>query len=212
MARSGASSRKTSGETNRPARDVSDNASMHRATAGVRVLGIDPGLNVTGYGALAASPRGPVLLEAGIVRSRPRGSLESRLQEIFDGIRDAIQSLRPSVLAIEQLYSHYERPRTAILMGHARGVICLAASQEGVPVVHYAATQVKKTLTGSGRASKGQVQRAICRELGLAQEPEPPDVADALAVALCHYYSSGGSAERETASRKMRGVAARRTA
>jgi crossover junction endodeoxyribonuclease RuvC len=92
------------------------------------------------------------------------------------------------VMALEELYSHYDRPRTAILMGHARGVICLAAAQAGIPVLHYSATQIKRILTGSGRASKAQVQRAIQRELALSDPPEPPDVADALAAALCHYY------------------------
>ena len=99
-----------------------------------------------------------------------------------------ILSLKPNVMAIEQLYSHYARPRTAILMGHARGVICLAAAQAGIPVIHYASTQVKRILTGAGRADKSQMQRAIQRELGLPQLPEPADVADALAVALCHFY------------------------
>jgi crossover junction endodeoxyribonuclease RuvC len=91
-------------------------------------------------------------------------------------------------MAVEQLYSHYEHPRTAILMGHARGAIFLAAAQKKIPVVSYAATRVKKIVTGNGRASKEQVQRTIQRELGLAALPEPPDVADALAIALCHYY------------------------
>ena len=91
-------------------------------------------------------------------------------------------------VAVEQLYSHYEHPQTAILMGHARGVIFLAAGQRGLPVISYAATRIKKTITGNGRASKEQVQRTVQRELGLPQLPEPPDVADALAVALCHYY------------------------
>ena len=83
---------------------------------------------------------------------------------------EVIAALAPSVMALEQLYSHYQRPRTAILMGHARGVICLAAAEAGIPVVHYSATQVKKILTGAGRAGKAQVQRAIQRELGL---PDP---------------------------------------
>jgi crossover junction endodeoxyribonuclease RuvC len=89
---------------------------------------------------------------------------------------------------MEQLYAHYEHPRTAILMAHARGVLFLAASLHGLPVVSYSATQIKKTITGSGRAGKDQVQRTIQNELGLDKLPEPPDVADALAVGLCHYY------------------------
>jgi len=158
------------------------------AASPARILGIDPGLNVTGYGVLEVTRRGPLLCEAGVVRGRTRGSLVARVAEIHEGLTDVIASLQPTVMALEELYSHYKRPRTAILMGHARGVICLAGTQAGIPVVHYSATQVKKILTGSGRASKGQVQRAIQHELGLSEIPEPPDVADALAIALCHYY------------------------
>ena len=107
-----------------------------------------------------------------------------------DAAQEVLAAFAPSAMAIEELFSHYERPRTSILMGHARGVICLAAAQAQTPIVHYAATQVKKTLTGNGRAPKSQVQNAICREFGLSKPPEPPDVADALAIALCHYYLS----------------------
>ena len=134
--------------------------------------------------------RGLKLIEAGVIRGKTRGSLEARLKEIHEGVADVIATLKPGVLAIEQLYSHYERPRTAILMGHARGVIILAASLAGIPTQHYAATQVKRMLTGSGRAPKSQMQNAICREFGLRETPEPNDVADALAIALCHYHLS----------------------
>lgn len=158
------------------------------ASAARRVLGVDPGLNITGYGVLEVTPTGPRLAEAGVVRGRTRGSLSARLVEIHDGVVDVLRTLRPEVMAVEQLYGHYQRPRTAILMGHARGVICLAAAQAGIPVVHYSATQVKKVLTGAGRAPKGQMQLAVQRELRLSAAPEPPDVADALAIALCHYY------------------------
>jgi crossover junction endodeoxyribonuclease RuvC len=152
------------------------------------VLGIDPGLNITGYGVLELRDGRPVIREAGVVRCPARRSIERRLWEIHRGIVEVLEAAQPQGIAIEQLYSHYARPRTAILMGHARGVICLAAAQAGVPVHHYAATQVKKMLTGNGRAPKAQVQLAICREFGLPQVPEPPDVADALAIALCHVH------------------------
>jgi crossover junction endodeoxyribonuclease RuvC len=153
-----------------------------------RILGVDPGLNITGYGVLEVSSTGPKLREAGVVRGRSRNSLTDRLLEIHTGLAEVIAALRPTAMALEQLYSHYARPRTSILMGHARGVICLAAAQAGIPVVHYSATQIKKVLTGNGRAPKSQVQSAIQKELGLRELPEPADVADALAVALCHYY------------------------
>jgi crossover junction endodeoxyribonuclease RuvC len=153
-----------------------------------RVLGVDPGLNLTGYGVIEISAGKIQVCEAGVVRGRSKGSLTKRLAEIHSGICDVIASLGPHTVALEQLYSHYARPRTAILMGHARGVICLAAENAGLPVFDYSATQVKRILTGSGRAPKDQVQRAIQQELKLDAIPEPADVADALAIALCHHY------------------------
>ncbi|MBI3837629.1 MAG: crossover junction endodeoxyribonuclease RuvC [Planctomycetia bacterium] len=154
----------------------------------LRILGIDPGLNITGYGVLEATRGNIKLCEAGVVRGRTKGSLSARLHEIHAGVADVIATLAPTAMAVEQLYAHYKHPRTAILMGHARGVICLAAAQAGIGVMHYSATQIKKVLTGNGRAPKSQIQLAIRRELHLAQIPDPPDVADALAIALCHYY------------------------
>jgi crossover junction endodeoxyribonuclease RuvC len=171
---------------------------MNEPGISFRILGVDPGLNISGYGVLecgntrangsASASNGPRICEAGVVRGKSRRSLTDRLVEIHEGIREVIAGLNPQVMALEELYSHYKRPRTAILMGHARGVICLAAAEAGIPVVHYSATQIKKILTGAGRASKSQVQRAIQRELALPRIPDPPDVADALAIALCHYY------------------------
>ncbi|MGL4514128.1 MAG: crossover junction endodeoxyribonuclease RuvC [Lacipirellulaceae bacterium] len=166
----------------------------------MRVLGLDPGLNTTGYGVVERDERGRVrLVEAGVVRGGRRdatgllkgtASLAHRLADIHDGVAEVIRTLRPDAISLEELYSHYERPRTAILMGHARGVIVLAAQQAGLQVAPYAATRIKKVITGAGRAPKLQVQLAIQRELGLAAPPEPPDVADALAIALTHLYLS----------------------
>ncbi len=153
-----------------------------------RVLGLDPGLHTTGYGLLEWRAGRPVICEAGVVRSRAHATLELRLAEIHAGVQEVLQTFRPQTVAVEELYSHYERPRTAILMGHARGVICLAAATARIPVYHYAATQVKRLLTGSGRASKSQIQQAVCREFALDSPPEPADVADALAIALCHFF------------------------
>jgi len=152
------------------------------------ILGIDPGLNTSGYGVIETPVGGKVrLLEAGVVRSRS-DELADKIREIYDGVREIITTFSPTAVAIEELYSHYDRPRTAILMGHARGAICLAAAQSDIPVFPYAATKIKKLLTGSGHAPKDQIQRAIQLELQLPRIPEPPDVADALAVALCHFY------------------------
>lgn len=157
-----------------------------------RVLGIDPGLGITGYAVLESSPARPIIREAGILRSADddANDLAAKLHSVYKGVVEVVAQFKPEAMAVEQLYAHYAHPRTAILMGHARGVIFLAAVEQGIPVVSYASTQVKKLITGNGRASKEQMQRAIQAELGLATLPDPPDVADALAVALCHYYQS----------------------
>jgi crossover junction endodeoxyribonuclease RuvC len=159
-----------------------------------RIVGIDPGLNITGYAVVERRQGKLCLVEAGMVRGRSSGDLAARLREIHDGVRDVVASFSPAAVAIEELYSHYDRPRTAILMGHARGVICLAAAQAEIPVMSYAATQIKRILTGNGRAPKLQVQQAICHEFGLPALPEPADVADAIAVAMCHHYLQHGLA------------------
>jgi crossover junction endodeoxyribonuclease RuvC len=143
-----------------------------------RILGIDPGLHITGYGVLEAGAMRPVVCEAGVIRpGKTKPDMASRVLAIYEGVIEVIEQFAPEAVAVEQLYAHYKHPRTAILMGHARGVIFLAAAQRQIPVVSYNAT------------SKEQMQRTIQRELGLAKVPDPPDVADALAVALCHYYS-----------------------
>lgn len=156
-----------------------------------RILGIDPGLNTTGYAVIEAVDGGPKLLEAGVVRSAERRDtpdMAPRLKALYDGVVEVIDQYRPTELAVEQLYAHYDHPRTAILMAHARGAILLAAGQRGLGVTSYAATRIKKAVTGSGRAGKEQMQLAMLREFRLATMPEPHDVADAMGIALCHYY------------------------
>jgi crossover junction endodeoxyribonuclease RuvC len=162
-------------------------------SAPLRILGLDPGLQTTGYGVLEATDRGPRVVDAGVIRSaegRDPADMARRLKALYDGLCEVLDEWKPSAMAVEQLYAHYEHPRTAILMAHARGVFFLAGAQHNIPVNSYAATKVKKLVTGSGRASKEQMQHAIARELGLAGPPEPHDVADALAIALCHYFAS----------------------
>lgn len=155
-----------------------------------RILGIDPGLNITGYSVLDTSGNQFSIVEGGIVRSKRKDSLENRLLEIHEGITEVIQRLKPDCAGIEELYSHYANPTTAIIMGHARGVLCLACGQNDVPINSYAATQVKKIMTGNGRAPKSQVQLAVASYLNLDSIPEPADVADAAAIAICHHFLS----------------------
>lgn len=152
-----------------------------------RILGIDPGLNTTGYGVIEGVGQRIRLIEAGVIRTQTRGTLGERLAELHEGIAEVLAAHRPELMALEQLFSHYERPRTAILMGHARGVICLNAQLAGVPIQPFEPTRVKRLLTGNGRAPKQQMQLAVQLQLGLPTIPQPPDVADALAIALCGF-------------------------
>ena len=158
------------------------------------LLGVDPGLLRMGYGVIEAKGSSVRLREGGIIKGGPSSTpLEERLATLYDGIREVVAEYSPQVLALEEIYSHYAYPNTAVLMGHARGVVCLAAAQKGIPVFNYASTKVKQSLAGSGRASKMQVQRAISARLNLSQVPEPNDVADALALALCHWQIVGAA-------------------
>src|SRR5882762_5212299 len=117
-----------------------------------RILGIDPGLAITGYGVLEFSPAHPILCEAGIIRTADDNAIDmaEKVLSVYKGVVELIAQFHPEAMAVEQLYAHYDHPRTAILMGHARGVIFLAAAQQGIPVISYASTQVKKVVTGNG--------------------------------------------------------------
>ncbi len=154
----------------------------------IRVMGIDPGLNITGYGVIERRRQGTALVEAGVIRlPRAQGNnLPLRLESLFKGIQEVVKEFRPEVVCLEEVYSHADYPQTAVLMGHARGVICLAARLARVPVFPMSAKRIKQSVTGNGSASKLQVQRAVQQEFSLGAPPRPPDVADALAVALCY--------------------------
>jgi len=156
-----------------------------------RVIGIDPGLNITGYGVVECRASEVKLLEAGVIRlPRSRGeNLPARLGLLFAELREVMEEFRPTMMCLEEVYSHTGYPKTSILMGHARGVICLAAQQASVPVVSLSAKRIKQSVTGNGNASKLQVQRAVQQFFSLHRTPNPPDVADALAAALCYVNS-----------------------
>lgn len=150
------------------------------------ICGFDPGLRQTGYGIIRLDRDDEVeLVEAGVIRAAPQGPLAQRLAELAAGIDELLDEFDINTVAVEQIYSHYQRPRTAILMAHARGVILLEAARQNIGVVHLPATTVKKHITGNGRANKEQMQRAVAQVLSLTKIPDPPDVADALAIALC---------------------------
>ena len=159
-------------------------------TVAGRIVGFDPGLHLTGYGVLAVGSARPSIVEAGVFRASKTLTLAERIAKLHEAAAELLDEHRPIAVAVEELFSHYERPRTAILMGHARGVLLLAASQRKIPVAHYLPTRVKKLMTGNGHASKEQMMQAVKLEFKLTEVIAVPDVADALAVALCHYHAN----------------------
>jgi crossover junction endodeoxyribonuclease RuvC len=156
----------------------------------VRIAGVDPGLYVTGYGVIREARGALELVEAGSVRTDASAPLELRLRQLHEEISAVLSALEPEVVVVEDLYTQYAHPRTAVLMGHARGVVCLAAGQCLAQVVAYPPALVKRSLTGNGNASKEQVGRMVTQLLRLAEPPKPADVTDALALALCHAVPS----------------------
>ena len=152
----------------------------------MRILGIDTGLADTGYGIIDAAESVCRVVEAGVISTSANDSLETRLCRIYEALCAIIDEFQVEHIVVEDLYAEYPHPRTAIMMGHARGVVILAAAQRAVKVESYAASMVKKSLTGNGRASKDQVLQMVVNALKLADPPSPDHVSDALALAICH--------------------------
>jgi crossover junction endodeoxyribonuclease RuvC len=156
------------------------------------IVGIDPGLQITGYGVIESSGRDSHVLEAGIIKTDKNAAFEDKLKEIYSEFGKIIDQYKPDYIAVEELYSHYSHPKTAIVMGHARGIIFLQAAQHKIPVISYASTRIKKSLTGNGRASKSQMQKMIKVALTLSENVFSADTADALAAAVCHHNAIMG--------------------
>lgn len=154
----------------------------------MRILGIDPALTITGYGAIDAKRNNISLLEAGIIGTHPKEALPKRLDKIYRGVKKLISDMKPDVMVLEKLYVHYRHPTTAYILGQARGVICLACATENIALVEYSATRVKKAIVGKGLASKSQVQRMVAGTLSLNCLPKYNDVTDALALAIAHSF------------------------
>jgi crossover junction endodeoxyribonuclease RuvC len=177
---------------------VRSNASGGAWTFGgreARVLGIDPGTRIAGYAVLDFDTRGDArIVDAGVFRLDAEAPLSVRLRQLFEDVAALLAEHAPSHVALEAIFSHPEHARTAIQMAHGRGVVLLAAELRGVPVAELPPAEVKKALTGNGRATKEQMQRAVMAQCGLDAMPEPPDVADAIGIAL-------------TGGRRLQGVA-----
>jgi len=151
-----------------------------------RVLGVDPGSQITGYGVLEPSNGRPArLIECGIIRTNPKDHLSKRLHALHDGLTELIRRHQPDTLAVEDIF-YAKNVRTTVVLGHARGAILLAAAQAGIEVAEFAPATVKKTIVGTGAAQKNQIGFMVQRLLNLDAPPSPPDAADGVAVALTY--------------------------
>ena len=151
----------------------------------MRILGIDPGIAIVGYGIVDKEGNRYKTVAYDAVTTRAHTPLEERLEKVYNGVDEIIKTYKPEVMSIEELFFN-NNAKTALTVGQARGVIILAAVKNGIPVYEYTPLQVKQALTGYGRASKTQIQQMMKSMLGLTEIPKPDDVADALAIAVCH--------------------------
>ncbi len=156
----------------------------------MKILGIDPGLNTTGYGILEISDQAsPKIVTYGAIKTNAKMTLATRLNKIFENISKIAKEYRPDIVAVESLF-YAENVKTAIVMGHARGAVLVAAMQHNAAVVEFSPREVKMSVVGNGAASKEQVNFMVRQILKLRQEIKPDDASDALAIALCHWHRS----------------------
>ncbi len=168
----------------------------------MRVLGVDPGYAIAGYGVVQAQGRALRTVTFGAVTTQTHTAFEDRLCEIYTDFCELMQVFQPEVMAIESLF-YQNNQKTAIAVAEARGVILLAARQAGVPIFEYTPLQVKQAVTGYGKASKRQIQEMTVRLLALPGIPKPDDAADALAIAVCHAHSAASAQFGKTRTRRQ---------
>ena len=169
------------------------------------VIGIDPGLTTTGFGAVRTGAGSPDVRAVGVIRTDAGLPTATRLAVLYQDIEDLVEEVRPEVMAVERVFVNRNR-LTATQVGRASGVILLAAARAGLEVFEYSPSAIKAIVTGDGRASKAQVQQMVARRLGLRKAPKPADAADALAIALCHMQTRGNRLGRvEAAARAAAG-------
>ena len=154
----------------------------------MRILGVDCGSRVTGYGIIDTRGADYCFVDCGAIRSRARDALANRLQVIHKGLREVIENHKPDVAVFESVF-HAANAQSALKLGHVRGVSMVTAADAELPVFEYSALEVKSAVTGYGRAEKSQVQQMVRSLLRLREAPEPHDASDALAVAICHAQS-----------------------
>lgn len=155
----------------------------------MRILGIDPGVAIVGYGVIEYKKNVFKVIDYGKITSPAHTPLPKRLKMVYDGATELVNAFKPDVVAIEELFFN-TNVKTAIAVGHARGVLVLAAENAGIPIAEYTPLQIKQAVVGYGRADKNQVQQMVKMFLSLNEIPKPDDTADALAVAICHAHSA----------------------
>lgn len=155
----------------------------------MRILGIDPGVAIVGYGVIEYNQNQFKVIDYGKITTPAHTPLPKRLKLVYDGMTQLVETFKPDVVAMEELFFN-TNVTTAIAVGHARGVLVLGAENAGVPVSEYTPLQIKQAVTGYGRADKNQVQQMVKMFLNLTEVPKPDDTADALAVAICHAHSA----------------------
>ena len=155
----------------------------------MRIIGIDPGTGILGFGVVDAQGGKTKLVTAGVITTPAHTPIDERLEEIFDGLTDIIAETKPEVMSIEKLFFS-QNVTTAISVAQARGVAMLTGRKAKLPIAEYTPQQIKQTLTGYGKADKKQVQEMVRIQLGLTEVPKPDDCADALAAAITHYMMS----------------------
>lgn len=168
----------------------------------MRILGIDPGLRVTGYGVIDKQGQRLLYLASGRITTDDKADLPTRLRTILDGLREVIEGGEPAMVAVEKVFVNVN-PQSTLLLGQARGAAICAAVLQGLPVAEYTALQVKQAVVGNGHARKEQVQEMVRRLLDLPGVPSP-DAADALACAICHAHAGLGLGRMPTAGLRMR--------
>lgn len=160
----------------------------------MRILGIDPGYALLGYGVIEASNAKLAVVDYGVIETKSGESFPKRLEKLYDGMRALLDTYAPDAAAFEELF-FYKNVNTALPVGAGRGVAILAASQRGLPLYEYTPMQIKLAVTGDGHADKRAVQSMVRMLLSLSSVPKPDDAADALAAAICHGSTAGHAAE-----------------
>lgn len=150
----------------------------------MRVLGVDPGSYITGYGVIESQGGKVKLLEAGIVKPKQAGLIQHRIQTIYHHLEDVVETYRPDVLILEKLYTHGQRLTTASVLGHVRGVICLLSAEKNITLAESSVKRIRKSVTGNGNATKEQTQAMVAHILNVDQNKLTVDASDALALAL----------------------------